>query len=247
MFERSIDFFSGNALAIAVTGVVAYLLGSISFAIIITRLFGHGDIRKLGSGNAGATNVLRSVGKTAALLTTIGDLGKSVCAVLVGNLIFESIGSQKYQAESLMIYGAYIAGFFCIIGHLLPFYFGLRGGKGVLTVVGMILVIDWRVFLIEIGIFVVAMLLTRIVSLGSIAMAVFYPLVTYLIFYNLDYKDVTPGIPPKDIETVVVATVVSALIGLIILFMHRENIKRLFNGTEKHISFKNIRRKKVDG
>ena len=138
------------------TGVIAYLLGSISFSIIFTKLFSHKqDIRTMGSGNAGATNVLRSVGPKAAICTFIFDFAKGILSVFIGRQLFaymttftsiEGIGSGE-----LIQYGAYIAGFCCAMGHIFPIFFGFKGGKGVLTSWAIIALIDWRAFVMAVS------------------------------------------------------------------------------------------------
>ena len=124
------DFLQNSWLALLLTAAAAYLLGSINSAIIVTRLFAKEDIRSYGSGNAGATNVLRSQGKLPAILTTVGDLAKSFAAVLLGGFLLTnlSLGQPSVSSylapfmleENLRLVGQYLAGFFCIVGHLFP-------------------------------------------------------------------------------------------------------------------------------
>ena len=237
MIEEILSFFRNYGLQVLATIVIAYLLGSISFSILFTRVFAaRKDIRSMGSGNAGATNVLRSVGKLPALCTFVGDFGKGALAITIGKLIFEYFTPFAVTPYTTMQYGAYLAGLFCLIGHIYPCYFGFRGGKGVLTAAAMMLLIDWRVFLIEAAIFALIFLFSHIVSLGSIVAATVYPLTTFLVTFFLDYRQ-AQGLAASDINLhyVVIATVITLLTGALVVYKHKENIKRLKAGTEKKI------------
>lgn len=223
------------------TALAGYLLGSISSSIIITQLFIHKDIRSFGSGNAGATNVLRSVGKTAAALTFLFDFLKCVAAILVGKLIFSAAASMGYTGL-FEEYGVYIAGVFCFIGHIYPLYFHFRGGKGVVTACAMIALTDWRVFLVLLVVFFVSFFLFRYVSLSSVLSAVTYPVATFGVTFLLDYAGSPLQLGNKPLDYVIVATVVAFLMGGIVVYKHRENIKRLRAGTEKKIYFSQTNR-----
>ena len=227
--------------ATLLTAIVGYLLGSRSFSIIFTKIFAKTDIRAHGSGNAGATNVLRTVGKRAAALTFVFDFLKAVVAVILGRIIFQSIASTQGIDQALVIlgkYGAYIGGTAAFIGHLYPLYFGFRGGKGVITSAALGLLIDWRLFLVELALFVAIFLWKKTISLASVIIASTYPLVTFLITYFIDHKHyVKYGGVPYSVNYVIVTTVTLAIIGWTIVWKHRENIKRLIAGTEKPISF----------
>ncbi len=220
--EGILSFLTENGLAILLTAAVAYLLGSLSFAFIIVRLKTGKDIRTMGSGNAG---------KLPALLTLVGDAGKAVLAVFAGRWIFTALGSASSSDVSLLIFGGYIAGVFCLLGHLFPLYFGFKGGKGVATTAGMLLVIDWRVLVFGLSIFIIVVLITRIVSLSSIIAGCAIPVASFVFSYFFDYR---AGLYPLD--TVIVSTVMSVLIAAIMVYMHKENMKRLRNHTEKRIS-----------
>lgn len=148
-----------TVLYVILTALISYLLGSISFAVIVSRALAHKDVRDYGSGNAGLTNVVRNFGKLPGLLTLVGDFSKGVVAVMLGRVIFDRLAGLEPQ------YGACVAGLFVIIGHIFPVFFGFRGGKGVLTTAGIALVIDPRVFLIAVSIFIIVFLITRIVSI----------------------------------------------------------------------------------
>lgn len=223
-------------LAIFLTALVAYLLGSVNSSILITRLFGQKtDIRQMGSGNAGATNVLRSVGRLAAALTFVCDFLKCVLAVVAGRAIF-SYFFQIPAIDPMVIEqtGAYIAGIVCILGHIYPLYFGFRGGKGVVTSIAMIMIIDWRVSLIVWAAFFIAVICSKMVSLGSLCGAGIYPFATFFLTYFYDYHS-SATVP---LSYVVVATISSFIIGCIIFVKHRANIKRILDGTEKKISLR---------
>ncbi len=235
--ETVVTFFKHYGTAALVTAIIGYLIGSISFSIIITNFYRKKDIRSMGSGNAGATNVLRSVGKVPAILTTIGDFGKGVLAILIGQLIFQhfSFYITDIGQQVVMQYGACIAGMSCFLGHLYPIYFKFVGGKGVLTVAAMIAMLDWRVFLVVAVVFGIVFAATRIVSLASILGALAYPITNYLITFFLDHR---PDPVHYNWNYVIITTTVAALMTVMVLIKHYENIKRLFKGTEKQIKSK---------
>lgn len=215
-----------------IVSVLSYLLGSISFSIIFTRkLYNNTDIRTLGSGNAGLTNVLRSVGVKAGILTLIFDFGKGAASVYAGRLIFQYFGTLSGMPPYFAQYGAYLAGLFCMIGHIYPVYFGFRGGKGVLSSAAMLLLLDWRLFTVAIGIFVLVFAVSKIVSLGSVLAAASFPISNFLFLYFQDYT-ARAAVPPSYVW---ITTVFSFLISFLLIWKHRENIKRLRNGTEKKL------------
>lgn len=168
-----------NFLIIA---AISYLLGSLSFAIIICKLTLGQDIRTYGSGNAGLTNSYRTMGAKRTFLVLVGDIGKAAIALAIGGML-----------EGVM--GKLIAGIFVIIGHVFPVYFGFRGGKGVLVGATMLLFLDFRIFLVAFIIFVISVAITKWVSLGSILGAISFPISMWC-FY-------------KDIKTTIVATFMS--------------------------------------
>lgn len=214
-------------LPLMLVAACAYMLGSLSFAIIVTRLMSKSDIRDSGSGNAGATNVLRSQGALPAILTTAGDLAKAIASVFAAWLILKTLGGS--DDGSLQLVGRYLAGLFCVLGHLYPLYFGFRGGKGVLATFGVMLVLDWRAALICLALFILIVAITRFVSLGSILAAISLPVVTGL------FSGLADSNPAWDTGFCVVMT---TIIAFILVYKHRENIKRLMNGTEHKIGEK---------
>lgn len=198
----------------AACAAVAYLLGSLSFSIIVTKLLYHKDIRTFGSGNAGMTNVLRTFGKKAAALTIVGDIGKGVVAVLLAKWAFGSFASAD------AIYGAYIAAFCAVLGHVYPVYFGFKGGKAVSVATGTIIAIKPVLVLPLLVVFFVVFLCSKMVSLASISCAVAYPIVTFLYFYFVAGSNV------------LLTTCCAAVMGGLVVWLHRANIQRIRNGTE---------------
>ena len=218
------------------TAVIAYLLGSLSPAIIITKLKTGKDIRTLGSGNAGFTNVLRSVGVAPAVITIICDYAKGILAVLIGWWIFSEMTiTNDVSRLEYVKYGGYLAGVFVIIGHSFPIFYGFKGGKGVVTANALMIVVDIRVFLLIIVTFLIVVLATRLISLGSIAGAIMFPVYTCLITYFCDYLPLL-GTPDEiRFRFVLISTGCALVIGLMIIIRHHENIQRLLAGEEKRI------------
>lgn len=207
-----------------IMALIAYAIGSINFSVIISKKVAGFDVREKGSGNAGSTNMLRSVGKKAAAITLICDIFKGVVsiaiAVALGNIISDANKELLVQ----------IAGVAVVIGHTFPIFFGFKGGKGVATSLGVLLISNWQIGLICLVFALVLMALTRIVSLGSCGAAVLYPVLT--LFINQHYTVLTEG---KDGKSYLIYSIILAVI---VLYNHRSNIKRLLNGTENKLSFK---------
>lgn len=200
--------------------IFSYLLGSINFAVIISKMISGKDIRSEGSGNAGATNMLRTHGKKMGALTLLGDVFKGVLAVLLAKLS-ASFTDADFYIRLLPL----LAGLFVTLGHNFPIFFGFRGGKGVATGLGVILTLNWRVALIVLVVALLVMLITRYVSLGSVTAGILYIAVdlSYMVFTNNFFL-------PELIFTIV-------LCGLLVL-RHKSNIKRLLNGTEHKLGEK---------
>jgi glycerol-3-phosphate acyltransferase PlsY len=199
-------------LVILTVAAAAYLLGSVNFAIIISRVYAKDDVRKHGSGNAGMTNILRTYGKIPAAITALGDIAKTVGAIFLAKLIFSQMGFADIDP-------GYIAGLFVILGHIYPVYFGFRGGKGVITTLGVMLIVNPIVFLIIVAIFVPLVFITKIVSLSSILGAILYPILTFAFTYMQN-------------GPVRYNSLFSLVYAAIVLIGHRENIKRLLKGEE---------------
>lgn len=215
------------------TAVVAYLFGSISSAIIFTKLFSNKDIREMGSGNAGFTNVLRSVGAVPAVLTLLLDFFKGVIAGFVGRFVFSLLDVSAELSPELIIYGGFIGGVFAIIGHMYPIYFNFKGGKGIVTAAALMAVTDWRVFLLIVATFLILFFSTKIISLASITCAALYGVYTFVISFFFEYK--TGEFP---LRFVILTTLLSFLLGAFVIVKHKENIKRLLKGEEKKITVK---------
>ena len=204
--------------AYIIVAVIAYLLGSISFSVIISKKMAGFDVREKGSGNAGSTNVLRTVGKKAAILTLICDILKGVVAVLIATLV----GKIWKELDGALL--VQLAGIFVIIGHTFPIFFKFKGGKGVATSLGVLLITNWQIGLICLVFALVLMVLTQMVSVGSIGAAILYPVLTLFISQNY----IVPG-------TYIISSII---IAILVVFNHRSNVKRLLSGTENRINFK---------
>ena len=230
-----LSFLSSNWGLALIAVVTAYLLGSVNTAVIVTKIFTKGkeDIRDMGSGNAGFTNVLRSVGKVPAVLTIICDLLKSVVAVMIGGWLFSIAAGNSANADAIIRIGKYICGFFCILGHSFPIYFHFRGGKGIVTAAGMMLVADWRVFLLILGTFLLVFIISRIISLASIICACMFPVYTFLLAVIFD-------LPNGGFSWLYVWLCTLAALGIcvFVVIKHSSNIGRLIRGEEKKISAK---------
>ena len=202
-----------------IMGVIAYLIGSVNFSILISKKVAGFDLREKGSGNAGTTNVLRTVGKGAAIVTLILDILKGVVAILIA-LLYNKIIPELNGAILVQI-----AGIFVILGHTFPIYFGFKGGKGVATALGILITTTYQIGLICLVFALLLIALTRMVSAGSLASAILFPVLT--LFLSKE-NFIVPGN----------YFIYSIIIAIIIIFNHRSNIKRLLNGTENTISFK---------
>lgn len=187
---------------------VPYVLGSLNFGVIWSALLYKDDVRSHGSGNAGSTNMLRNYGKKAAIMTLVGDMLKTAVSCFIGILL-----GPGY-------YGLYIAGLFCMLGHMFPVFFKFKGGKGVACLAVMVLMTDIRVFLALIIIFFVLVIGTRFVSLGSVICAMLYPVLL---------NRLNAAVP--------FGWLIAMMVAFLIVFMHRENVKRLLEGKENKISF----------
>ena len=206
--------------AYIIVGLAAYLLGSISFSIIISKKMAGFDVREKGSGNAGATNMLRSVGKKAAALTLLGDALKGVAAILFAVIVGLI---AKNSDKSLLVQ---IAGILVVIGHTFPIFFEFKGGKGVATSLGVLLMTNWKIGLICLVFALVLMALTKMVSMGSVGAAILFPVL--VLFTNTNF------IVSEGSGYLVYSIILAALVA----FNHRSNIQRILNGTENKLSFK---------
>ena len=194
---------------VALTLLVSYLLGCFNGSVMTSHFIIRDDVRQHGSGNAGLTNFYRTYGARYALCVIVCDMGKTVLACLIGGYLMHWVAGD-------WTLGLLIAGIGCELGHMFPVFFGLRGGKGILSGGVLVLMLDWRVALIAWGLFAVLWLTTRYVSLGSIAATASMPVSVFLLMgHNWLY------------------TVLSAAIAALVIWCHRGNIQRLLSGTEK--------------
>lgn len=184
--------------------VIAYFLGNISPSTLIGRSMGV-DIKKEGSGNAGTTNALRVLGKKAAIITLVVDIGKGVVAVLLGNAL---------AGPTAAMYCALAA----FIGHIWPAMFNFKGGKGVAVAFGTIVAINWQLGLLCLAVVAVVVLLTKMVSAGSVTVAIAFPVLAYFMEPDFLY--------------------VGIIMAALLVYKHKENIKRLIKGEENKLSFK---------
>lgn len=204
-------------LGFLVISVIPYFLGSFNFAIIISKHFFHEDIRTYGSGNAGMTNMLRTYGKGPATATLATDALKAVVSVLLGRLVWGSIG-------------AYLAGVCCVLGHVFPVFYKFKGGKGVVVTAVTVLMTNWRVGLILLLFFVILVAATKYISLGSVMCMLVYP----ILLSRMNHGD------PQ------LVILFAFALTLIVVLKHTSNIKRLIAGTENKVSFSKKNKKSSD-
>ena len=203
-----------------IMGVIAYLIGSVNFSVLISKKIAGFDVREKGSGNAGSTNVLRTVGKKAALLTLVCDILKGVVSILIALLIGKI---AKKLSPAILVE---VAAVFVVIGHTFPIFFEFKGGKGVATSLGIALLINWKIGLICLVFALLLMALTRMVSLGSISAAVLFAVLT--IFIRDSYI----------VEFESNFIIFGFLLAAFVVFNHRTNLQRILSGTENKLSFK---------
>jgi glycerol-3-phosphate acyltransferase PlsY len=214
--------------------IASYLICSINPAIIVTKIKSGEDIRKLGSGGAGLTNTLRTQGKTAAVIVLLGDVLKGVAAVLLTRLFVSLFAHDTYILLSpLMPFSLWIASLASVLGHCFPLYYKFKGGKAVLVTVATGLVINWLAALAALIIFIIIVALTKYVSLGSVIAAICYPICVAL-----------AGLFVRGDPYWYIGVIFTSIIAIILVFMHRANIKRLINKSEKKLG-QSERKKKV--
>ncbi len=204
--------------------IIAYLIGSISFAVIFTKAFSKTDVRDHGSGNAGTTNVLRVAGKTAGILTFLCDALKGAAAALLGYFIFRLVFPDS---QTIIMYGKYICGIACMVGHAFPIWFGFKGGKCAATSVGIFAVCCPLAIIAGLIGYAIVMIITRIVSLSTLVATVL--VVTFSILIN--------GFDGFKNPNLVIISL-SLVGGIIVFWRHKDNIKRLIKGEEKKLKIK---------
>ena len=200
-----------------IMAIIAYSIGSINFSVLVSRKMAGFDVREKGSGNAGSTNVLRTVGKKA--ITLVCDILKGIVAVLISILI----GKIAKECSSAIL--VEIAALAVVLGHTFPIFFEFRGGKGVATSLGLVLIINWKIGLICLVFALALMAITRMVSLGSISAAVLFAVLTLFIrdSYIVEYE--------------ASFIIFGILLAAFVVFNHRSNLKRIISGTENKLSF----------
>lgn len=210
-------------------GVISYLIGSINFSIMLSKFIGGKDIRKSGSGNAGATNMLRTYGKKMGVITLLLDVAKGIAAIVIVNLMVQHYNSplvnERFFAELERASLPYISGLFVVLGHNFPLYFGFKGGKGVATSLGVVLMLDWKLGLVIAICAIAVMAITKYVSFGSIlGGAAFIVGEAARMIVAQDF------IPVKFVCCII--------LGGMLIARHHANIKRLLNGTENKLGAK---------
>lgn len=199
-------------LFVALTAVISYFLGCFNGSVIVSKYVLKDDIRTHGSGNAGFTNFYRVFGGGLTFVVILTDMLKAVIAVLIGAAVFGGLGLSP-------LLGKYFAGTCCMLGHMFPCTFGFKGGKGVLSGGAVAIMVDWRLALIVWGGFLILAILTKWVSLGSCYAGAAFPVATWFLFQDI------------------LCTLLALVCGVIILWRHRANLKRIFAGTESKFSF----------
>lgn len=208
-------------LSVVITPLLSYLLGAVPFGLIISRAYGFGDIRKLGSGNIGATNVWRVVGVKAAIWVFIADIGKGVIAVLLAKWSYSSFINPELSRELFLA----LCGLAAVVGHIFPIYLKFKGGKGVNTALGAIVTLLPIQTFISLLAFIVTVSISRYISLGSIVAAI--ALSATLLVQKLGLN--------QHISTTYL--VMAIIITCLVIITHHNNISRIFAGTESRFSF----------
>jgi acyl phosphate:glycerol-3-phosphate acyltransferase len=205
------------------TAVIAYLLGSIPFGYILVRVFRGDDVRLLGSGNIGATNVARS-SPALGTLTLLLDATKGLLAITAGSLLAASAAHAGARQPPNLV--AAIAAVFVVVGHMFPVWLKFRGGKGVATSVGVFLALAPKTLLIALALFVAVVAAFRYVSLGSILAAAAFPLIAYAL---------------HDYRSSLAIMFAMSVIAVLVIVQHRDNIRRLLAGNEHRLALKRTR------
>lgn len=204
--------------------IFAYLVGSINFAVIFSKAFLKKDVRNIGSGNAGTTNVMRSAGFLPGALTFLCDALKGFVATFAGKMVFDYVAANTSETWALPVYGAYLCGLACMLGHIFPIFFQFKGGKGVATSVGIFAVCSPIAIILGLSVFAIVTILSKYVSLASI-IATVVVITCSLIFRTAD----APLLPQL---------ILSVTMGIIVILKHKDNIKRLISGTENKVGGK---------
>lgn len=201
-----------TALTIVAVAVISYLLGCCNSAIVVSKYLLKDDVRNHGSGNAGLTNFYRVYGKKNIVLVVLFDVLKAVISCLIGSAILGAV--MDWPAL-----GKYIAGIFCMLGHMFPCMFGFKGGKGVLSGGAIAIMLDWRIALVVWGVFIILVAFSRMVSLGSMGAAIVFPIMTWTVYHSF------------------VLLLLSLVISFLICWRHKDNAKRIAHGEENKLEF----------
>lgn len=201
-----------TALAIVAVAVISYFLGCCNSSIVISKYVLKDDVRQHGSGNAGLTNFYRVFGKRNVVWVILLDVLKAVISCLIGSAVLGHLMGWP-------MLGKYIAGLFCMLGHVFPCMFGFKGGKGVLSGGAIAILLDWRIAVVVWGIFIILVSFSRMVSLGSMGAAIVFPIMTWTLYHS------------------VVLLVLSLFISVLICWRHKDNAKRIARGEENKLEF----------
>ncbi|MCL2634714.1 MAG: glycerol-3-phosphate 1-O-acyltransferase PlsY [Oscillospiraceae bacterium] len=206
-------------ICLAIAIIIPYLICGINPAIIATKLKTGKDIREFGSGNPGLTNTLRTQGKAVAIAVLLGDVLKGIITILFIKLLF------PFLIEGDLTLFVWVAALCGVIGHMFPIYHKFKGGKAILVTVSVLFMIDWLSAIILLSLFILLVIITKYVSIGSIIAATCYPICVYVIGSLVHNK-----------SNIIIDTAFATAIALLLVYMHRSNIRRLFKGTEKKIT-----------
>lgn len=212
-----------DIMLVVIAALQAYILGSLNFAVIISSFLSKKDVRNFGSGNAGMTNMLRVFGVIPGILTFLFDVFKGFAACYIGKYVIFGYLSTNYPNVRwyVPVYGALFCGIFCMLGHIFPVFFGFKGGKAVAVSVGIFLIAHWQAITIALGIFVILLLITRIISISSLSATVTVFAVTFIM--------------PKNEGEHWLILLMTGIMCVIVFLKHKDNIKRLIKGEEKPI------------
>lgn len=208
-----------QVILVGLTVLIGYFLGCVNGALLVSKYILHDDIRNHGSGNAGLTNFHRVFGGKLTLVVILCDMLKAVCAVLIGQLLLG-------RFLGWFVLGKYIAGLACMLGHMFPCMFHFRGGKGILSGGAIALMMDWRIAVVVWGLFILLVVLTRMVSVGSISAGVAFAVMSALVYRSLP------------------VTVIGLVIGVLVVWGHRSNIVRIARGEENTLHLHRTKEKR---
>ena len=227
-----------TVILLIISAVISYLIGSLNSSIIMSRVLKKDDIRNSGSGNAGATNMVRTYGRAYGVLAFVLDFLKVILAYLILWLIFSRVDAALF--EKYTYFFKVTSGFFCFIGHIYPCFFGFKGGKGITVCAAMICTLDWRLFLIGAALFFALVFVTKYISVSSVAFALVYPVCTFFLFDKewslLQHYIVSKNtFGAQEMIFRLLALAIAIVFSAFVLIKHRENIKRLLKGEENKI------------